>query len=280
MALGCVFAAISLAQSFPGTPFRDYWIGKIKPDKMGAFDALARKLADANRRMNGDRFIASMAEYGDHGTVLYVSPRENYAGVQKASELFMKAVEGAMTPAGAMRFFEDVGATLISSRAEVRRVRDDLSINAPGPAEFAKMVGNARYIRIATTRVRPGRLQAYTDNAMMLKAALEKSGSYRGVSLVAQGVLGQYTGMFYSTRPLASWAELDEPQLQIRQLLGEDAYRKYTQTLSESVISTESMLLRIVPEWSNPPADVAAVAPDFWMPKAKAAAKPKPAEKK
>lgn len=281
MALACAFAAITLAQSFPTTPYRDYWIGKIKPEKMGAFDALARKMADANRRMKGDHFIASSVEYGDHGTVMYVSPRENFGGVQKGGEVFMKAINDALTPAGAMKMFGEMGTTMIGSRAEVRRLRPDLSINMPGPEDLNRMIGNARYIRITTTRVRPGKMQVYIDNSMMLKAALEKSGSSRGASLVAQGVLGQYTGSFYSTRLLSSMADLDEPMVQVRQLLGDEDYKKYAQALSDSVMFTESVVARIVPEWSNPPAEVAAVAPEFWTPKPKpAAARPKAEEKK
>ena len=74
----------------------------------------------------------------------------------------------------------------------------------------------------------------------------------------------------FDHRTAASW---------LRSFLGEEGYQKYLKTASESVASTETIINRFLPELSNPPEEIVAVAPSFWRPKP-AEPKPKPAEAK
>ena len=48
---------------------------KVKPEKRTDFDAVAKKMADANRRYKGDSFLASQVEYGEQNTVIFTSGR-------------------------------------------------------------------------------------------------------------------------------------------------------------------------------------------------------------
>ena len=66
----------------------------------------------------------------------------------------------------------------------------------------------------------------------------------------------------------------------MQEMLGEEGYQRFQKMNADTVAGVEYVLYRIVPELSNPPAEVAAVAPDFWSPKPKVAAtsKPKSAE--
>jgi len=59
--------------------------------------------------------------------------------------------------------------------------------------------------------------------------------------------------------------------------MGEGAYQKYLKAITESVEGSETILQRLLPELSNPPAGVIAASPDFWTPKPKPAAKAKAA---
>jgi hypothetical protein len=59
-------------------------------------------------------------------------------------------------------------------------------------------------------------------------------------------------------------------------MLGEEGYQNFLKVNAEAVADVEYVLYHILPEISCPPAEVAAVAPDFWNPKPKALAKPKP----
>ncbi|HEY2932823.1 MAG TPA: hypothetical protein VGK99_13855, partial [Acidobacteriota bacterium] len=52
-----------------------------------------------------------------------------------------------------------------------------------------------------------------------------------------------------------------------RQLLGEDGYQKYLKTVAESVLGTETIVSRFLPELSNAPEEIASAAPAFWNPK-------------
>jgi hypothetical protein len=82
---------------------------------------------------------------------------------------------------------------------------------------------------------------------------------------------------FYVTSLRGSLSGFDKNPT-VREILGEEGYKKYLQVNAESVEQTESVLFRFSPGLSNPPEEVAAVAADFWHPKtvmAAAASKPK-----
>jgi len=59
-----------------------------------------------------------------------------------------------------------------------------------------------------------------------------------------------------------------------RTLLGEEAYRQYSEMSAQNYAKVEYSLRRFVPEWSNPPAAFVEANPKFWTVKAPAA-KPK-----
>ena len=53
------------------------------------------------------------------------------------------------------------------------------------------------------------------------------------------------------------------------------SYREeYSKGVAEDQITNETMLMRMVPELSNPPENIVKVAPDFWQPKTTASAMP------
>jgi hypothetical protein len=58
----------------------------------------------------------------------------------------------------------------------------------------------------------------------------------------------------------------------MKDILGEDGYKKFQQINADAVEIAESTLYRFNPDLSNPPEEVAKVAADFWRPKAMMAA--------
>jgi hypothetical protein len=253
-------------------PYRDVFTAKIKPEKRADFEAIARKVADANRRMQGDRFIALMSEYGDNYTFMAVSARESIGSVEKASQAFMNAMNEAFTPSGAMKLLGEFSTTVNSSRAEIRRVRDDLSVNRPGTAEEElNVIGRMRYVSTTTYRLRPGKLGEWTEQHKLLKAAVEKQETpNKRPYFISQGTVGALDTI-YASRLMSSLAELDDPFTPLAKLLGEDGAKTFLNAQIECVVSREQMVLRVMPEWSNPPDEIVAVAPDYWKPKAKPA---------
>jgi hypothetical protein len=72
-----------------------------------------------------------------------------------------------------------------------------------------------------------------------------------------------------------------EPNPQsMRDAMGEEAYGQFEKRLGETVLTTETLIAKFLPELSNPPDAVANVSAAFWKPEpatgtADRAAKPK-----
>src|SRR4029077_2758553 len=62
------------------------YIAKVKPEKLADFQALTRKWADANRRFNGDRWLALETVYGEGNVYQFTSTRKDYADIDKTNE--------------------------------------------------------------------------------------------------------------------------------------------------------------------------------------------------
>ena len=157
------------------------------------------------------------------------------------------------------------------------RRRPDLSTNPPtSAADTATLIGKARFLYIVTVRVRPGRVLEYEDQIKMVKNARAKAGQNQ-TWLVSQSAVGAQGTSFHISRPLGSLGDIDgSPTLP--EVLGPSGYKQYQKALAENTFSTEITVGRYLPELSNPPAELAAVDPAFWNPKAAPAAKKGTAE--
>lgn len=255
--------------------YLDVYIVKVKPEKVADFTALAKKMVDANRRNNGDRWLAEAVVYGEGGTYTFVSRRQDYGDIDKGSDAFMNALRKAYGKDAADKMLHDWDSCLISSRSELRKRRPDLSRKAPSDmAEYAKLVGTSRVLRTNVVRVRPGRVADFEALLKDAKAAGEQNESAQPL-LISQGVEGTKGTTFYITSFRSGLGGFDKNPT-IREILGEDGYKKYLQEAAESVEGVDSMILRFSPELSNPPEDIMAAAPDFWQPKTVVATKVKP----
>lgn len=270
--LAMLFSVVATAQMPDG--YLDVTIARVKPDKRTEFDSINKKMAEANRKYHGDTWIAMETSYGENNVVTFVSTRSSYAGAEKALDAFIGALSKAY-PGGADKFFQEFNNTVVSLRSEFRRRRWDLSANVPGdPAAYAQMVGQARWLRTARVRVKPGHSLDYEAQLLAIKAAAEKA-SDKPTFFVSQAVAGQEGTVYYISwlKPSMSGFDGGTP---LRQMLGEDAFQSYIKAVAESVQGSETIINHFLPELSNPPADVVAASPDYWTPKPKAAPKPKP----
>ncbi len=277
-----VFGALALSMllSVAAAGQQDYldvFVVKVKPERRADFDAVSKKIADANRRNKGDTWVAMETMYGEGNVVTFISTRHNYAEVEKGSEAFLGALNKAYGPGGAAKLLQDGSNCFLSSRSEVRRRRWDLSANAPADAAaMAKLVGETRYIRAFIVHVRPGRVLDVEAQIKDVKAAWEKANPQLPL-LVSQADSGQHGTVFYVSVLLSSLGGFDAV-VRLPQAMGEEGYRKYLSASAESVQGTETVINHFLPELSNPPEGIVAASPDFWRPKPKAAAKPKAAE--
>ncbi|MFY9562551.1 MAG: hypothetical protein WAQ52_20150 [Terriglobales bacterium] len=247
--------------------YLDVYTVQVKPEKRADFDAISKKIAAANRQNVGDNWLAMETVYGPGDRVTFVSTRQSYGDIEKATGAFYEAMQKTYGKAAAEKMLGDFSQCLASSRSEIRRRRWDLSSNAPAdPAAFAKLVAGSRWLRTTAVHVRPGQNNAFEAILKDLKTARDKAAPAQTM-LVSQAVAGQEGTVYYVTTLQSSLAGFDAiPSVQ--QLLGDEGYDKFLKASAETVVTAETSINRFVPDISNAPADVVANAPDFWTPKA------------
>jgi hypothetical protein len=260
--------------------YLDETIVKVKPDKVTEFNAVVKKMADANRRFNGDRWLGMETVYGEGDTYVFVSVRQDYADIDKGNDAFLAALQKAYGKEGADKLLRDEGNCLESSRSELRRRRWDLSRKAPtDAAAYAKLVGETRVLRTTAVHVRSGHIADFEALLKEIKETAEKNPDTQPV-FVSQVIEGTKGTTFYVTSLRSSLGGFDKNPT-ARDVLGEEGYKKYLKANAEFVSGTESTIFHFSAELSNPPEEIAKVAADFWQPKAvMASAKPKAAAAK
>jgi hypothetical protein len=247
--------------------YLDVFVVQVKPEKRVDFDAISKKIAAANRQSGGDSWLALETVYGPGNRVTFVSTRQSYGDIEKATGMFYESMEKTYGKAPAEKLLADFNQCLVSSRSEIRRRRWDLSSNAPtDPAGYAKMIAGSRWLRTTAVHVRPGQNNAFEAILKDLKVARDKA-SPPQIILVSQAVAGQEGTVYYVSTLQTSMAGFDAiPTTQ--QLLGNEGYDKFLKASADAVVTAETSINRFLPEISNAPEEVAANAPDFWRPKA------------
>ena len=255
--------------------YLDVFIVKVKPDKTADFQALTKKWADANRRFNGDRWLALESVYGEGNLYQFTSTRKDYADVDKANEASMLAVSKAFGKDAAQKVGQDWTNCLVWSRAELRRRRWDLSRKAPADAEaYAKLIGESRFLRTTAVHIRPGHVPDFEALMKEVKEAGEKNPNTQPV-FVSQVIEGSKGATFYVSTLRSSMAGFDNNPTN-KEILGEEGFKKFQQISADAVEVADSTLYRLNPSLSNPPEEVAKVAMDFWRPKTVVSAMAKP----
>ena len=251
--------------------YLDVYIVKVKPEKLADFQVLARKWVDANRRFNGDRWLATETLFGEGGVYVFTSLRQDYADIEKNSETGMVAANKAFGKESTLKMLHDWESCLVWSRTELRRRRPDLSRKAPTDMDsYAKLIGESRVLRTTAVHVRPGHIADFEALMKEAKEAGEKAANTQPV-LVSQVVEGSKGTTFYVTSLRGSLGGFDKNPT-LREILGEDRFKKYLQVSAETMEGSESALYRFSPELSNPTEEIVKVAADFWHPKAVMAA--------
>src|SRR5262249_15565813 len=241
------------------------------------FQANGKRFAEANRRGNGDRWIALESVYGESNVYMFTSTRNSYADIEKANEAEFAAVEKALGKGAFQKLVQDFNNTIVWDRAELRRRRWDLSSKAPQDAEaYTKLIGESRFLRTTAVHIRTGHVPEFEALLKQVKEAGEKNADFQPL-FISQVIEGTKGSTFYVSTLRSSMGGFDKNPT-LREILGDDGFKKFQQITSDTVEIAESNLYRFNPELSNPPDDVAKVAMDFWHPKATAAsAKPKTA---
>ncbi len=251
----------------------DIYIAHVKSDKRMEFDGLVKKMVAAQKKGGGDNWLTYEPTYGEGNTIYFVSMRQNYAAVDSAMEGFMQAMNKTIGMAGMAKLFQDMGATQNSFRTELRRRRWDMSANIP--SDTNKQIAESRFLRITVVRVRPGRNADFEAAARVVKEGYEKNN--KNFSLFAsQATDGQVGAVYYFTVPLKTIGALDALK-PLGAVLSESENQRFGKAVADTTLNTETMIVRFIPELSNPPAEVKKGDPAFWDPKPPAPPKPKAA---
>ena len=76
--------------------YLDVGIVTVKPEKRGEFESIIKKMVEANRKHQGDYWLTTEMMFGPGNTFTYVSPRQNYAGVEQGFGNFMGALQKSL----------------------------------------------------------------------------------------------------------------------------------------------------------------------------------------
>jgi len=112
--------------------------------------------------------------------------------------------------------------------------------------------------------VRNGHEADFEARAKEAKAAIEKGSKW--VFLTSQVIAGAPGNIYYFTTLQPSLSAFDSAP-KLPELMGQEAYEHWAKAVAEDETTSETMLMRMVPEISNPPAEIVKIAPDFWQPK-------------
>jgi quinol monooxygenase YgiN len=247
--------------------YLDVYIAKAKPEKVAEFNTIAKKMADANRRFNGDHWLTLETLYGDGNTYVFVSTRQNYADIDKSSGAFVAALNKAYGKEAADKMLHDWDNCLASSRTELRRRRLDLSRKVPADAaSYSQLLGQSRVLRSTVVHVRPGHVAEFEALLKETKATGDQNPNTQPL-LISQVIEGSNGTTFYVTALRSSLGGFDKNPTTL-EILGEEGYKKFLKVNAEAVESAESSIYRFSPELSNPPEELVAAAPDFWHTKA------------
>jgi hypothetical protein len=235
---------------------------KIEPGKRADFEAIGKRVADANRRYQGDHWIAMEAYYGEGDIINMISTRSSYAEIETASKAFHDALDKGY-PGGYQKFDSDVDNTVVSLRSEVRRRLPRLSYNAPADAAATdSLIGQSRWIRTITVRVRPGQERNFETIIRQVNDSAQRS-NQPATLLVSEADSGARGTVFYISRPLKGLADLDGG-ISLARMLGDAGYESFLQGIGNTTENIETAIYRFVPALSNPPDDVVSAGNSFW----------------
>jgi hypothetical protein len=267
-AIASVFVPLLLAAAAAGQTldhYVDYYIVKVKPEKRADFDAAARRIATANASAHGDRWLAYEPIYGETGTVYFASSRKDLAAIDTGMASFTRALKESIGPNFAT-VYRDMEACTLSARGEIRRRRPDLSSGLPETQEqYSQRLGAARYIRTTMIRIRPGTAPQFEELARTVAKVTMQREPERMVS-VSQTVAGQPGTVYYVTDFQPKLSGFEPSPQSLEDAMGAEAYRQIEKRLGETVITTETLIAKFLPELSNPPDAVTAASAAFWKP--------------
>jgi hypothetical protein len=264
-------AGLAPAQSTSGDLFTSFQ-PQVKLDRRMEFEASVKKIAEANRKKNGNRWVAYSAMYGrDGGTYTFTSRYKTWEEVEKGSKNFETMLVEAIGATALPKFFAGLDGTLLRSTSEVRRRMPDMSVGGLG-AEGMMGLASYRYLRSIRVQLKPGGTGRFIEAWKPWQAELN-SIEPKQMALVSLSSTGHPTvtvTMYYK-----SLSDIDTADRLIQKSLMSDVYRTFQEKVADLSVSSNWEIHRLLPELSSVDDELMQADP-FWKPKPMAKAAPAP----
>jgi hypothetical protein len=273
-----VSASAALAQEAGPPKVISFAREEIKAGRASAHTKSAVSFVQAANRANAPiHRIALVPISGDDNAVVYLQAFGSFADVEVNYMQMQQAIaSNAAFKAELDRLDREEVDQHASQRTAYYTLRADLSYNP----RTAEETGKSRFMSIATTRIKAGRVPDYVDYIKSLNVARKKAGVDVHTA-VYQVATGAANGTFLSFTSLRSLSDLDDMRQRMEQsqqaldeaLGGAEAVRQRRMMISDIVADGFNTIYAMEPSLSRPTDTIAKADPDFWNPKPAAPAK-------
>jgi hypothetical protein len=244
----------------------------IKPGSMTAHEkSVGSYLALFSRAQVPQPRLGMVPVTGDQNQVVYLEGFPSYEALEAADKKLEAAFAAAPALAAELESLEKANGPLhASQRTMIAVLRPDLSYR-PLPASA---LGKSRYLTMATTRTKPGRVADYEGYVKQTNRAREKANLAESTA-VFQVMSGAPLGTFLTFAARRSLAEVDadragqaaRSKAMDEALGGEEVVRQRRETIEASIMDTRTALFAFNPRLGTPAAQIASGDPDYWTPK-------------
>jgi len=244
----------------------------VKPGKGGAMHEKAESaFVQAMARAKWPSHYLAVSSMSGKPRVLFFTGYDSFAAWEKDmtaeqnNATLSAALDRASVADGELLSDYDASALVYSDEYSLRSAVD---------------IAHMRYFEISLYRVRPGHDADWDTIVKMVKAAYEKIPAAHWATYHAQ--YGQEGNTYVVFTQIKSAAEIDQGFAQSKQFManmGEDGMKKFSELLAGAIEFSQHNLFSFTPSMSYVSDEWIKADPDFWKPKAHAAA-PKKAEEK
>jgi hypothetical protein len=260
---------MTAAQTTPApAPFKVLQITRedTKPYKSAAHDKTEAAFV---QEMNKAKFPAhyfAMTGMSGRSRTLYLSIYDSFGEWEKDNQLLEKnaALSAEIDRASAAdgELLDDVETHIYTLDSELSyKSRPDLT--------------HARYVEMSVFHVRSGHREEWEKLAKIVKEAHGKAGTSAHWSMY-EVAYGTNDGTYMALSADNSMADIDtgySENKKFMEALGPDGVKEFRSLFASAVDTSYSQLFQINPKQSYPPDEWVKGDPDFWKPKAMAAAK-------
>jgi hypothetical protein len=249
--------------------FREF----VKPGKSGALHEKSESaFVQAMTRAKWPTHYLAVSSISGKPRVLFLTGYDSFEAwekdilAQQKNATLSAAIERANVADGELLSDVDASALVYSDEYSMRSSVD---------------IAHMRYFEISLYRVKAGHDADWDTIVKMVKADYEKIPDARWATYFAK--YGQEGTTYVVFTPMKSAAEIDkgfDQDKQFRANMGEEGMKKFSELLAGAIEFSQHHLFSFSPKMSYVSDEWIKADPDFWKPKAPAAAAPKKPEEK